>query len=103
MHSTLTDQLLVTLVVSSDLIEQYCYSQFQPCKKLRHTSRSNTSSFVSPKVKQVSENPLAKQPVQKRRAGEWEQMETRILEISINKICRYETTEPCVASIPDLQ
>lgn len=40
-------------------------------------------------MKQVSENPLAKQPVQKHRAGEEEQMETRILENSINKICRY--------------
>lgn len=52
----------------------------------------DTRTFAAPKVKQVSENPLAKQPVQKRRAGEWEQMETRILEISINKICRYATT-----------
>lgn len=40
-------------------------------------------------MKQVSENPLAKQPAHKHRAGEEEQMETRILENSINKICRF--------------
>ena len=40
-------------------------------------------------MKQVSENPLAKQPPTRRRPGQEDGMETRILELSINKICRW--------------
>ncbi len=41
-------------------------------------------------MKQVSENPLAKQAPTRRRPGEEDGMETRILELSINKICRWK-------------
>jgi hypothetical protein len=41
-----------------------------------------------PQVKDVSENPLAKHAVTRDRSGQEEQLETRILENSINKICR---------------
>ena len=46
------------------------------------------TSYCWPQVKQVSENPLAKQPPTRRKPGEEDGMETRILELSINKICR---------------
>ena len=54
-------------------------------------------------VKQVSENPLAKQPPTRRRAGEEDGMETRILELSINKICRWAKRLPRSGSCHSLQ